>query len=370
VARSTDRRHTRSGDGGILIAEGRSPAPADALAVGDPARPAIRRAVFGTLLVAAVFSVLTGPVKQIGALYDHAPWLNDPFDTAVSFAMFFVPLAAAFCLARVPLCRRSGPLPLARAADLLRGCRVVLGAAAMTLLAEWAAVAIGANRPQWNWATWLQVGLLALMTVLTVRAVADLHRVPAAARSKRADTGPAPDWLTDVVAIAALQSHWLGPLHGPALSALSWTERHLLTLVRRHPLWAAAIAAAAFGGAVGGNQAISEGYVTLATLLVISLLGCGMFAFLVAAGSYIGLVRSSTALHGGRRRALDAGVLACVGVLVVLAFRNSLWWVVGSRAEAAGIPQAYALLGLSALAFFVVVFAFESLRGYHAKTSP
>jgi hypothetical protein len=57
-----------------------------------------------------------------------------------------------------------------------------------------------------------------------------------------------------------------------------------------------------------------------------------------------------------------ACVLACAGVLVVLAFRNSLWWIVGSRADVAGISQAYALLGLSALAIFVVVFAFESPR--------
>ena len=141
---------------------------------------------------AAVFSVLTGPVKQIAALYDHAPWLNDPFDTVVSFAMFFVPLVAACCLARVPLCRRSEELPLVRVRDLLRGCRVVLGAVAITLLTEWVSAAIGANRAQWNGATWLQVSLLALMTVLTVRALVDLRRAPALSRPARADIGRLP----------------------------------------------------------------------------------------------------------------------------------------------------------------------------------
>ena len=160
------------------------PEPAGVLAAGDPRRPAIGRAVFGTLLAAAVFSAVTGPVKQIAPLYDHAPWLNDPFDTAVSFAMFFVPFIAACCLARVSLCRRAAPLPVTRVRDLLRGCRVVLAATAVTLLAEWVSVAIGENRGEWNGATWLQVGLLALMTALAIRAAVSLRRVPALSLAK------------------------------------------------------------------------------------------------------------------------------------------------------------------------------------------
>ena len=351
------------------IGGGHSPEAPFVLAVGDPGRPALGRAIVSALVAGAVFSVLTGPVKQIAALYDHAPWLNDPYDTVVSFAMFFVPLLAACCLVRVPSCRRFEPLPLVRVRDLLRGCRVVLGIVAVTLLTEWGSVAIGANRSQWNGATWLQIGLLAVLTALTARAMVDLRRAPALARPKRADGGPGPDWLTDVVAVAALYIRWLGPLHRSALGALHWIERHLLAGVHRHPLWSAAIAAAAFGAAVGGGQAIAEGYIALAAVLTITLLGCGMFAFLVAAGSYIGLVRGTTALDGVRRRVLDAGVLTFFGLLAVLAFRNSLWWVVGSSAAAAGIPQIYALLGLSGLAVFVLVFAFETLRNSRVRTT-
>lgn len=352
-----------------MITGEQSPQPASALAAGDPGRPAIGRALFAVLLAGAVFSVLTGPVKQVAGLYDHAPWLNDPYDTVVSFAMFFVPLVTGCSLARVLLCRRSEPLPIARARDLLRACRVVLAVITMTLLTEWASVAIGANRQQWNWATWLQVGLLALMTALTVRAVASLRRAPAVPRPERTSTGQDPDWLTDVFAIAGLKSHWLGPLGRPARSALNWTERYPLAVVRRHPLWSAAIAAAASGAAVGGNQAIREGYIAMAALLTIILLSCGMFAFLVAAGSYMGLVRGTAALTGVRRRALDAAVLTCVSLLVVLAFRNSLWWIVGSNPAAAGIPQIYALMGLTAPAVFAVVFAIESLRHSHARAA-
>ena len=103
--------------------QAKHPVPARVLAAGDPRRPAIGRAVFGTLLAAAVSRPSTGPVKQITPLYDHAPWLNDPFDTAVSFAMFFVPFIAACCLARVSLCRRE----LRRRS---RGCATCCAAAA------------------------------------------------------------------------------------------------------------------------------------------------------------------------------------------------------------------------------------------------
>ena len=151
---------------------------APVLAVGDPGRTLIRSAIVATLLAAAVYSVTAGPVKQIKVLYDHAPWLNDPYDVFVSFAMFFVPLLAAGSLARVLLCRRAEPLPVQRVTDLLRGCRVVLGLIVVTSLAQWVAVAAGANRSLWNGATWLQIGFLAVTTVLTARAVVRLRQVP------------------------------------------------------------------------------------------------------------------------------------------------------------------------------------------------
>lgn len=41
------------------------------------------RAIWRTLACAAVFSVLTGPVKETPVMYGPAPWLNDPYDTVV-----------------------------------------------------------------------------------------------------------------------------------------------------------------------------------------------------------------------------------------------------------------------------------------------
>ena len=143
-----------------------------------------------------------------------------------------------------------------------------------------------------------------------------------------------------------------------------------LRVVRRHPLWAAGFAAAAFGLAAGARQGTAEGYAAPVTLTVICLLSCGTFALLVGAGSYLGLVRSSTHLLGMRRSAVDAGVLTCVGVLVAFAFRYHLWWIVGSRNAVAGLSQLLALLGISALSVFAVVFALETLLRIHPARLP
>jgi hypothetical protein len=341
------------------------------LAVGDPSRPLIRRAIIATLLAAAVFSVTAGPVKQIKVLYDHAPWLNDPYDTFVSFAMFFVPLLTAGCLARVLLCRRAEPLSVQRVTDLLRGCRVVLGLIVITALAEWAAVAAGANRALWSGATWLQVGFLALTTVLTAIAMVRLGQVRLgqvrrAGPRRGPASGPAvADWLADAIVMLGQQSRRLGPLASPARAVLTWIDRHVAAPVRRHPLWAAAAAAAVFGIVTGGIQAIREGYAGGPALLTVLLLGCGMFAFLVAAGGYLGFVRGPSILTGVPRRLLDAGVITCVSLLAALAFRNSLWWVVGSSATAAGLPALALLLGITALTVFALVLALETVLRSH-----
>jgi hypothetical protein len=72
-------------------------------AVGDQRRRAIGKAVFSTLSTAIVFFLFTMPTKQVKPVYDYAPWLNDPYDTLYSFAMFFVPLATAFFMVQVSL---------------------------------------------------------------------------------------------------------------------------------------------------------------------------------------------------------------------------------------------------------------------------
>ena len=346
--------------------------PADVIPVDDPRRRAITRAIFSTLWAAGLFSIGTGPVKQIKPVYNHAPWLNDPFDTAVSFAMFFVALIAVFCLVRVSLCPRAEPLPNLRVFDLLRGCRVVLAAIAVTLLAEWIALVTGANQAQWNVWTWLQVGLLVFITGLAAKASIDLRRASGPPQRQSRGEQPAPDWLTDMVLIAKRQTARLGPLQRPSHRMLNSVDRRFVSVVRRHPLWAAAILCAAFGAGVGINQGMLEGYDLPSTATAVILIGCGMFGLVVGAGSYLGLVRSEAHLVGIKRRVVNAFVLTCAAVLVPFALRDSLWWIVGSNSGQAGVPQLGALLGIFALLIFAVAAAVDLPARLHPgrKTMP
>jgi hypothetical protein len=335
--------------------------------VDDPRRPVIRRAVFGTLWAAAIFFVFT-TTKEIKPIYSHSPWPNDPYDTVMSFTMFFVPLVAACVLVQVSLCLRSEPLSTARVVAIVRACRVAVAVIVVDLASAWVALALAANRSQWTLtATGIEVGLLGLATLVATLAIGHLARIPRLPRPAGLHDLDAPDWLGDAVTVARRESRWFGPFRRLVLTTADWAQRSLVSQVRRHPLVAAAIASAGFGIAVGAWQGYREGYFLPVTLLVMGLGFCGMFAFLVAACSYFGLVRSARPSYGVQRRVLDAGVAACAAAVVTLAFRNSLWWVVGSNPVAAGPSEFAALVGSAVLVTFVTVTGAETLLRSHAE---
>src|ERR1700733_13257306 len=76
-------------------------------------------------------------LSRSSPVYEHAPWLNDPYDTLYSFAMFLVPLATAFFLLQVSLCRKVGVLPAERGRSVLGGCRVAAIVISATLASCW-----------------------------------------------------------------------------------------------------------------------------------------------------------------------------------------------------------------------------------------
>ena len=132
-------------------------------------------------------------------LYDHAPWLNDPFDTVYSFAMFFVPLATGCFLVPVSLCLKTQPLPLVRVRLILRTCRVAVAAVTATLVSCWLSVATAANHAHWTVvATSALTTALALVSVLAIRVAVQLFCAPRFTDACR-ELRTAPDWLTDVV---------------------------------------------------------------------------------------------------------------------------------------------------------------------------
>jgi hypothetical protein len=336
---------------------------------GDPWRSGLRRPVFGSLVLAGVFFLCTAPVKQIPGLYNHAPWLNDPFDTVISFMMFFVPLIALCCVPRLLLCRRSEPLPAARARDLLRGCRVIAAAVALTLATEWISLLIGENRAQWNGATWLQAAALVMMSAAAGWVIRQLHRagLPGVPRG---ETRPAPDWLGDTLQLLRQRCDRLGPLSRPARGLFARTDQALAGTLRQHPLLAALAACAVFGTGAGVNQGIRENYFPSAIVITCTLLTVGMFGLLTAAGSYLGLIRATTHLRGPRRRAADAAVVTSIVILVPFALRGHLWWLVGSTNADAGIPQLVQLLAICAVAAFAATYLLESALHLYRDRGP
>ncbi len=338
------------------------------LAVGDRRRVAIGKAAFSTLWTAIAFFVFTVPTKQAKPVYDHAPWLNDPYDTLYSFAMFLVPLTTAFFIVQVSLCRKVEVLPAERARSVLRGCRVAGIVMTATLASCWISVASGANRAQWDdGTTTALVAGLAVVTGLDIRAAVMLMRAPRLGRPGPPRSKAVDDWLGDAILVARRESRWFGPFRSLVTLVIAWCDRTVVARLRQHPILGAALASLAFGTAVGLNQGIREGDFLASTLLTVGLLTCGMFAFLMLAGSYLGVVRSGAPLAGVRRRLIDAMVIACLAALVALAFRNSLWWMIGTNANSAGNGQFAGLLGLTVAAAFAAGFAIESIMRTHAE---
>lgn len=345
------------------------PPPAEpTIPIDDPWRQRLRIPVFGTMALALGFFLYTAPLKETPPVFDHAPWLNDPFDTVISFMMFFVPLMALACVPRILLCRRHEPLPASRIRDILRGCRVVAAGSTLTLAVEWISVGIMDNHRAWNTATAFQIALLAVMSAADLLLVVRLGRTGLPTISERSahDVAAYPDWLGDGLSFVRQHDRWFGPLRQPVRSALERVAGPLEALFRRHPLLIAATAAALFGVGVGVIQGVREAYTAGVMVTASALLALGMFGLIVVAGRYLELVHSSQPLCGVRRRLIDAAVVTCIGVLVPFALRYHLWWVVGATNATASIQQLVELLLLAAGLIFGAAFAGESILGLHS----
>lgn len=153
-----------------------------------------------------------------------------------------------------------------------------------------------------------------------------------------------------------------------ALSVVDWCDQSIIGAVRRRPVAGAAVVSGIFGVLVFGWQGYREGYVLSVTVLAMGLGFCGMFAFLVPVGSYFRLMRSTHPSHGMRRCAIDACVAGCAFAIVMLAFRGSLWGIIGTNSNAAGPGQFAVLDGGALVLAFAAVLAVETLmRDYTAS---
>jgi hypothetical protein len=334
------------------------------LPVGDRRRRPLGRAVTIVLVAAVVFLAFQLPVKQFLALYHQVPWSDDPYDAVTSFTVFFVPLTTLVTLVRLSLCHRDQALPLSRVQGVLRSSRVALLAMVVTLLSDWISLALQTRRDTWTGTTAGLVVVLALASIVVLGAGVLLRRAAAPVPPEMFGEPPAPDWFADLVAVAELYTRWLGPLARLARTVLARVDRGVVAPIRRFPVSAAAGAAMAFGVLLAVNTLLREG--SGPALWIDVVVGSsGMFAFLMTAGAYVGLVRSGRTAVGARRRGVDAAVLGCIAVPVALAFRERLWWVVGG--DGGGPVHLGELLAVAALTTGLAAFALETLLRLHRR---
>ena len=177
----------------------------------------------------------------------------------------------------------------------------------------------------------------------------------------------APDWLADATELARRASRRMGPIEPLATSIVRDVDHRAWAWVRRRPVSAAVLAAVGFAAlfAVG---AFREDYSLPLLVFVLVVAWCGMFAFLVVAGAYLGLVQSSVHILGARRRLLDSALVGCAFVPITLAFRDFLWGLVGSSASQAGLADLDRLLVVAAAAGFCATLILETLAHIHEPT--
>ena len=299
------------------------------LAAGDPRRAPVGRAVGEVLAVAWLFLGYTWLTKGGGPLYARVPWADDPFDAVVSFALILLPFLGLLTGARLLLCRRGEPLPRSRLDGLVHAAIVLLAIVLATIVSDWSSVLVHPDLADRDPVTAAELAFLAVATAAAVVSMVHLRRATGdLPRPARHAVGP--DWLDDGLLLADRWSRRLGPASGPAAALVGQLGSEPSRWVRRRPIASAALVATAIGLVVMAGMALEEGLAPV-LLVIFGVVTCGLFAFIVAIGAYLGLIRAERPLAGVRRRLVDGLVLAAAAVPFALAFRDRLWWIVGGE---------------------------------------
>jgi hypothetical protein len=311
-----------------------------ALAPGEPIRAAIGRAFSLAMVAAVLFEVFMIAVKDIRPIGEYAPWAEDPYDVFTSFGIFVVACVCGLAIGRLPLFRRSQPLPVVRAAGLMRAVAIIDLAVAAVLGSAWLSVFF----VPWSIVsiTSALIGALALESLVVVLALLALWRAGQTI-GRRTAPSDRPDWLDDALSLMGRR------VDVRSLERLSgWIRAHR---------GAATVGTAFYFGAFFAIGAWIEGD-PVALVVLIWLIGtAAMFAMLTVVGTYLRLVASRTEVVGSEKRRSPvtiAAVAACAVVPVTLAFRDMLWWIVGTTAAQAAINDLAALLLLAWSIVFAV----------------
>jgi hypothetical protein len=306
--------------------------------------PKISRGVLAVIAVGACFVAFSWTAKELPTLYLHEPWQDDPYDAVVSFAIVAVTMLTALIALRASLFRRNEILPARRAVDLLRAGRANLILVAATLASDWLSVAFRTHRASWTGTTTLVTGGLAAVTVLAAGA-AVLVRSAGRVLAAPADASAQPDWAADGLEFGERAAARLGPWRPGTLTALRRIDTLVVARVRRHPVLAAGVLALLAGAFIDAPQIAIEGYPVSLAALFITISACSLFAFFLVVGAYLRLVGRGADHPAPATRVL---VLVSLSVPLAASFRGSLWWLIGTSGQDAGLPQFASLVAVTA----------------------
>jgi hypothetical protein len=263
-----------------------------------------RTPILAALAAATVFEILTVTATQFRTTQAAAPWQDDPYHVAVSFAVFAIPVLTAVIALRLLAWRAPGGADRER--QIRRAAGATLTVIAVTLAGQWIATALHAHQDAWNGWTAALIAGTAIVTAMTIAATVAMART----RLPRREPGPwRSDWLDDAGAIPLLR-RWLRP------GLAAWVRRHSTGVFTMLSLLAAA---GVVGAMVVGERWTDPLLIGWALLVETS----SWFSFCVIGTAVAGFV-ARPARAPARRRAETVVVAGCLGLQVMTAFRDPL----------------------------------------------
>lgn len=229
-----------------------------------------------------------------------------------------------------------------RAQQTVRAAGVMMALIGLTLAFEWAAVIGGANpSPPGAW-TSLQVGGLAVVSVLAVWGPVLLVRCR---RPRGLSAQWRSDWLGDVVLVCR---------RIPVLR--NWATPEIVAWVRGHAMTVFVALSALAGLAITSAQAIGEGMTDPVIIIWFMIVATSSnLAFCVISNAIAGFIARPSRTRA--RSITETSVVAgCLATLTAIAFHNPLWSVF-----TAGPPTTAALVSLTLGAGVVVSLATAAL---------
>lgn len=333
--------------------------PSREVPADHPARPALRAALWTSLLNAAVFTVFAYVTAHAKPVRHISPWQDDPYDTVATFTMFFVPMVTLLIAMRMTLCRRDQALPLHRATQLLRAALVSAGLATATYATDYVAVIARADRSTWNARTSWLIAALALASVLAAANWAMLARTRGKL-PRRPDGGDqaAGDWLDDALPVIEIVAARLPRPAGRFAAwlerrdAAAWIRRRFTPVVMLMSLFAGVTAAAA--------QVREDGFGPLFFSETAWFAG-GMYAFCMISNEVLQLTVRQP--RGRSRQAAHVSIIAAAAALPVsLGLRSSILAVPALSGVRGTTGSVTALTFTCAVLAGAIVFAVMALR--------